>query len=274
MNTTTSPTDHTDSRVSVPEASVQPANRAIFFIVVGCAVMFLILHLGLTWLDGKADATWSRIGVTAVMLTVALIFQRLVFKVGPGKALRMLGYGPVDLRAVLVAAIISVVLLSYFPIFTALTGVSIRLNKDWLWMLLGIVAVQGFSEETLFRGYVFGNLRKLGIPFRRSGFISMAVFALVHLVLFTQFPFIVALLSTLVALAYAFPTAYLFERGNRTIWAPVLLHITTSAIRLVDIPEASYMLAASVWIGIQLIIPFLVYAFLGNLLKQRTSGTD
>jgi hypothetical protein len=34
-------------------------------------------------------------------------------------------------------------------------------------MAMGIITVQGFGEETLFRGYVFGNLRKTGIPFRR-----------------------------------------------------------------------------------------------------------
>jgi hypothetical protein len=68
-----------------------------------------------------------------------------------------------------------------------------------------------------------------------------------------------------------FPMAYLYERGINTIWAPALLHVTSSAVRLMDILEASCVTAVSAWLGIQFITPFLVYAFLGNLLKHQDS---
>lgn len=266
MNSITSSTQYTDSKLNI---SLKPVKYAFGLILAGCVVMFLILHLGLTWLYGRADETWVRIGVAAVMLIVAVICQRWLFKVGTGKALLTLGYRYAHLRAILAAAIISVVMLAYFPVFTAITDVPVSLKSNWLWILLGIIAVQGLGEETLFRGYVFGNLRKLGISFQRAGFISMAIFAVVHLVLFTQNPFIVGFLGTLVAVTYAFPMAYLYERGNNTIWAPALLHVTSSAVRLVDVPEASYMTVVSVWIAMQIVTPFLVFAFLGNLLKQQ-----
>jgi hypothetical protein len=51
----------------------------------------------------------------------------------------------------------------------------------------------------------------------------------VHLLLFVQSSFIIALLSTLLAKA-AFPRAYLFERGGNNLWAPVLLHLAEHAI--------------------------------------------
>ncbi|MBE0670737.1 MAG: CPBP family intramembrane metalloprotease [Anaerolineales bacterium] len=267
MNTITSPADYPDPKAPASETARQPAKYAFALILAGCAGMYLILHLGLTWLYGKVDETWARISVTVLMLIVAVICQRWLFKVRTGKAIRMLGYGSVHLRALLVAAIISAVMLIFFPIFTVVTGAPVSLINDWLWLLLGIVVVQGFAEETLFRGFVFGGLRKLGFSFRRAGFVSMAIFAVVHLVLFTQLSFIVGVLGTLLAVVIAFPMAYLFERSSNTIWAPVLLHATTSVIRLVDIPEDSYMIAVSVWFGIQLTAPFLVYLFLGSLLK-------
>ena len=135
--------------------------------------------------------------------------------------------------------------------------------------MLSIVILNGLGEETLFRGYVFGSLRKVGFSFARAGLISMVVFAAVHLFLFVQNPFIVGLLGTLVAVAAAFPMAYLFERGHNTIWAPVLLHVSAHAIRLVDIPDASHMTAVTVWLVLQLTIPFLVFAFRGNLLRPQ-----
>jgi hypothetical protein len=89
------------------------------------------------------------------------------------------------------------------------------------------------------------------------------------LMLFSGNPFFVGLLATLVAIASALPMAYLFERGNNTIWAPALLHMGTHAIRLVDIAEPYYLTAVGIWLAMQIGMVFLVYAFLGNLLKSE-----
>ncbi len=123
------------------------------------------------------------------------------------------------------------------------------------------------AEETLFRGFVFGGLREAGLSFGRAGTISMVIFATVHVLLFVQNPFIIALLGTLVAMAAAFPMAYLFERGSNTLWAPVMLHVAAHAIRLVDIPERYYLPAVSIWLVLQVGGLFLVFAFRGSLLK-------
>lgn len=95
----------------------------------------------------------------------------------------------------------------------------------------------------------------------------MIIFAAVHLLLFIGNPFIVGLLGTLIAIASAFPMAYLFKRGNNTIWAPAILHVGTHMIRLVDIAETHYLTAVGIWLAMQIGMVFLVYAFLGNLLK-------
>ena len=123
----------------------------------------------------------------------------------------------------------------------------------------------------LFRGYVFGGLRRAGLSFNRAGVVSLVIFATVHLLLFIQTPFIVALLGTLVAIAAAFPMAYLFERGNNTIWAPVVLHVAAHSIRLVDVAEPFYLPAVTAWLGLQLAAPFLVFFFRGKL-KNPDAG--
>lgn len=55
---------------------------------------------------------------------------------------------------------------------------------------------------------------------QQAGFISMVIFAAVHLLLFIGNPFFMGFLGTLIAITSAFPMAYLLERGNNTIWAP------------------------------------------------------
>lgn len=62
---------------------------------------------------------------------------------------------------------------------------------------------------------------------------------------------------------------WLTGKIDATIWAPVLLHVAAHAIRLVDIPDASYMTAVIVWLVLQLATPFLVFALRGNLLKPQ-----
>jgi hypothetical protein len=65
--------------------------------------------------------------------------------------------------------------------------------------------------------------------------------------------------------------AYLFERGNNTIWAPVVLHVATHAIRFVDISEPHYLTAVAVWLLLQVGMVFLVFLFLNNLLKPQAA---
>lgn len=244
------------------------SRRAIPSILIGCAMMFVILELGVTWLAALLDQTWAALIVTAVMIFVAVLFERQAFKHDMAQGLRAIGYGRPNPRVILVAVIIGSIMLAFFPIFSWVVGAQITLKANWLWILIGAIALNGIGEETLFRGYVFGGLRReAGLSFRRSGFISMAIFAAVHLLLFVGNPFFVGFLGTLIAVSAAFPMAYLFERGNNTIWAPVVLHVATNMIRLVDVSEPEYLTAVGVWLLLQIGMVFLVYLFLNNLLK-------
>jgi hypothetical protein len=74
-------------------------------------------------------------------------------------------------------------------------------------------------------------------------------------------------LGAIVAIAAAFPMAYLFERGNNTIWAPAVLHVAIQTFRFMDIPEPYYLTVAVLWLILQIGMVFLVDLFLGNLFK-------
>jgi membrane protease YdiL (CAAX protease family) len=233
-------------------------------------MMFVILELGVAFLAPRLDQTGAALIVTVIMVLVALLFERQAFKHNAAQGLRAIGYGKPNPRAILVAISIGLIMLAFFPIFSLVTGAQITLKADWLWILVGAIALNGIGEETLFRGYVFGGLRReAGLSFRQAGFISMGIFAAVHLLLFVGNPFFVGLLGTLVAVSAAFPMAYLFERGNNTIWAPVVLHVATHMIRLVDISQPQYLTAVAIWLLLQIGMVFLVFLFLNNLLKPQ-----
>jgi len=204
----------------------------------------------------------------AAMIGLAVGLERLIFRHQPRQALHQLGYGRPGRRAVIVALILAGIMLLFFPVLSRVSGVRLSLNEDWLITLVGIIAFNGLAEETLFRGYAFGHLRQAS-TFLRAGFVSLLLFAAAHLFLFIGNPFVVALAGTLVAVSAAFPMAYLFETGRRTIWAPVIVHAGTHAIRLVAIPDAVYMPAVTAWLGMQIFLPLLVFAF-----RRYLSGSD
>jgi membrane protease YdiL (CAAX protease family) len=231
--------------------------------------MFLILQFGVTFLVSMMDLTWSALICTTVMLVFVLALERFVFARRPVEALSALGWDRPNPRAVLVAVILSVVMLAFFPIVSLVWGVPMKLRHDWLWILVGAIVLNGIGEETLFRGFIFGHLRRASLSFVRAGLIALLVFTAIHLLLFAQNPFVIALAATVIALVASFPLAYLFERAGFSIWPTVILHVATHAIRLVVIPEPYSMTVLVAWLVLQIFMPFLIWAFRGNLLKEK-----
>lgn len=238
-------------------------------VLLGGLLLFLILQLGLTGLAARMDQTWSQLLVAAIMLLVALLLERLFWRRHPLAALGALGFVQTNWQTVLIALIISALMLLFFPIFAWQTGASVRLKPDWWWVLIGAIAMNGIAEETLFRAFVFGHLRRegQGKTFRQAALISLLIFATVHLFLFVQNPFIIGVLGTLIAVTAAFPLAWLFEQAGFSIWPTVILHVAVHSIRFVEIDEPFYLSAIIVWLLLQVVAPFLIFAFRRNLLK-------
>lgn len=247
------------------QAALEESPRKIWWmtlakVIAGFIVLYLVLQFSPLLMLPRLGQNVSVMITAAVMLGLAVGFQVLFFRRRPLEALRQLGYGRPGGRAIVVALILSGLMLLFFPALVLVTGTTLRLNDDWLLTLASIILFSGLAEETLFRGYVFGNLRRSS-PFLRAGFVSLLLFAAVHLYLFVGNPFMIGLAATLVAVSAAYPLAYLFERGGSTLWAPVIVHSATHIIRLVAIPQEFYMPAMMAWLGMQIFMPLLIFAF-------------
>jgi membrane protease YdiL (CAAX protease family) len=240
-------------------------------VLIGCGLMFAVIEFGTSWLAQGVDLPTAAIVATLAMLVLAIALDRRFFGRALGASLAALGFRAPALGAVAVAVIVSLLMLVFFPAFAAVTGASIRLRPDWAWILVGAIAFNGIAEESLFRGYVFGGLRRAGHGFVPAATISLVIFAAVHLFLFIQNPFIVGLLATLVAVAAAFPLAYLFERGNNSLWPPAIMHVAAHTIRLVDVAEPFAMTANLSWLLLQIAAPFSVFVLGRRLVPAAVS---
>jgi len=76
-----------------------------------------------------------------------------------------------------------------------------------------------------------------------------------------------ALFGTVLALASAYPFAYLFERGNNTIWAPAILHILVHAVTFFNISEPHGMTAGMAWMTLWIVSVLLIYVFRKRLFE-------
>ena len=247
----------------------RPARQTTWLILLAAGVMFVILQFGVTFLVSIMDLTWSALIGTAAMLAFVLAFERFAFARRPVEALSALGWGRANPRAVLVAVSLSVALLAFFPVVSLGWGVPMELRGDWVWILVGAIALNGIGEETLFRGFIFGHLRRAGLSFVRAGLIALLIFTAIHLLVFVQGPLVIALAVTVIALVASFPLAYLFERAGFSIWPTVILHVATHTMRLVAIPEPYSKTVLVAWLVLQIGMPFLIWAVRGKLLKEQ-----
>lgn len=214
--------------------------------------------------DALTTGFWAA-AIIAVVL--AIVLELFVFKHQLVAAIRFLGFERPHKRTLLVTALVCGLTLLYFPIFSSLTGASVSIPDNWLWKLSGIVAMHGIAEEVLFRGFVFHHLRA-GRTFHQATLLSMLIFAVAHVYLFTYMPAPLALFATFLALASTYPFAYLFEQGNNTVWAPALFHTGVHAVSFFVISESHVMLAGMVWMSVWIIAALLVYAFRKQLFER------
>jgi len=94
--------------ITLTRTNERSAHQITWLILLGAVLMFLILQFGVTFLASVMDMTWSALINTATMLVFALAFEHLVFARRPVESLRALGWRKANLRATLVAVILSV----------------------------------------------------------------------------------------------------------------------------------------------------------------------
>jgi len=59
-----------------------------------------------------------------------------------------------------VAFAVSALILGVYPVFATITDTEVRLQPDWIWLLVGGFALHGMAEELVWRGYTFRRVRE------------------------------------------------------------------------------------------------------------------
>lgn len=234
-------------------------------LLLGLSVIFGLFQWSAVTLASSRGEAGLIVGLLVVGGTLAA--ERLLFGQRVFAAARTLGLGAPRAQGLLIVGGIVVVLSSVVYSFALTTGASLSLFPGWISLLPGLFAQAGVAEEILFRGYLFGHLRR-GRSFWRAATVSMLPFVGVHLFLFFTMPWPIAVAAVLLAVALSFPLAHLFEVGGATIWAPALLHfIIQGTVKVVVVSGDGTSIFPLVWMVASALIP------LPSLLVARPQPT-
>lgn len=222
-------------------------------------VIIFALFRGIAILLANANWTLVMLLISAVVVIGSALAWSLIRKTTLATSFRAIGFGVPDGRVLGVAILLAFLMVAFIPMYAAVTKADIHLQDNWPWILLGVITGVGITEETLFRGFVFNFLRE-DRPFWRAATLSMIFFGAMHLLLLFWLPIPIAIAAILLAIISAYPTAYLFEKSNKTIWPSAVLHSAALATNLFFIPTDITVSFSLMWIGIVLIFLFLVFA--------------
>ena len=226
-------------------------------LLVGFVAVFTLFQWSATRMG--SDRGQAGLIVGALVVTATLVFERVWFRPTMGGGVRSLGLSTPRATGVVVASLLSAGLLAIVPMYATISGMQWSIRPDTIALVPGLFAQAGVAEEVLFRGYLFGHLRK-GRSFWRAGILSMVPFVAVHLIMFLQVPWAVALAGLLLSVVIAFPMARLFELGGNTIWPPAILHfVVQGTLKVVDLSGEGATSFPLVWVAASAVIPLSVF---------------
>jgi membrane protease YdiL (CAAX protease family) len=189
-------------------------------------------------LQGSASALGSMRGewggvVALLVVGAGIVIQHLLHY----ESWKKLGLGAPSRRGIWTALLLAGVLLALATILALVTGAT-AVAPAMPRLMLGIFAQGGIAEELVFRGYLFGHVRRT-CPFWRATLISAIPFAFVHITLFLTSPWAIALTALIMSVAMTFPLSWLYELGGRTIWPPAVLHTVVQAVPKLVAPDGA-----------------------------------
>jgi membrane protease YdiL (CAAX protease family) len=235
---------------------VSPAAR----ILLAAILVFLPMIAAQWWVPAGFPMLGRQLllGFWGVGASVAA--QRYLVSASWRGARESIGFLPTRWRMVIAALAVSLPMWAFLPLYARARGLPVGLDTGWPWILLGVVLVNGLAEEAIHRGLVFGNLRR-DRSFLRAATISAAVFAAQHLYLLATMGWTVGAASIVLAALLAFPFAFAFERGGRSLSAPAILHTSSNAPAVVFTLPADFVAGALLpHMGVVLASLYLLFA--------------
>ena len=240
-------------------------------LLAGLVLVFALFH----YLGHALGSDRGQAGLVIALLVVGttLAVERTVFGQGLASALRSLGLGRPKRRGLVVVAAVCTILLLVVLVFSTTSRVATAFLPGWRWLLPGLFAQGGIAEEVLFRGYLFGRLRR-GRSFWRATGLSMLPFATVHLLLFATMPWPVALAALLLSIVLSVPLAHLFELGGATIWAPAVLHFVVQTVpKVITFADAgAAALFPLLWMAASALVPMCALFVPRAVVSEESNG--
>jgi len=170
----------------------------------------------------------ASVAIPLAMASVPVALEVLVYGHSWSGALRAIGVTRWHRGGFAVALLYLVPLFAFFPVFAAITGQALAIQPNWFGLTAGAVLNNGINEEIMMRGFVFRRLRQDRTLWRAAA-LSTVYFAAYHIPLIATAGPLIGAIGVVIAVPTGLLTAYLYERGDRTIWANALVHTGTNA---------------------------------------------
>jgi len=177
----------------------------------------------------------SRLYMLAGLVCLFWLHRRLM-GMESGASLRYTGLAVWSDRQVLIAVAALVPVLAAGLVAVYSTGGRICVEPGIKRRVVTYIVDAAFMEELVFRGFLFRNLRRT-MPFIRAALISAIAFGIFHLLNgleITSVSMAPGEILKKVGYPFLFGTvvALLYEKGEHSLWGPMLLHFGVDAINL------------------------------------------
>lgn len=201
--------------------------RLTIIVVVWYLGLVFLPQIAGTCLDGECGFSTGEIIVSFAIplgiVAATVLLEVLLYNKNVLQALSDIGVTRFTWGGIRIAAIYLLPLLVFFPLYALFTNTPLATQPNWQWLILNTLLTQGLAEEIMMRGFVFRHLRE-GRPFWRAAALSTIYFAAYHVMLIFYSGALVGIIAVIIAIPAGFLTAYIYERGDNTIWGSALFH--------------------------------------------------
>ena len=196
-----------------------------------------------------------------VEIAVVLATASLLLKSKLGESLRALGLRENLLKSLKPAAI------AVIPLY-AVFAFTMPLPQSWAFGgILYLAVISPIAEEIVFRGFVFGFLRRFGWNFWFAAIIPALVFASLHLR--ADFDFSQAAGVFMITGIGALIFSWLYERWDNNLWVPIGVHVLMNlAWEIFNVGESAF----AGWLPTTMQVTTLGVAILLTLNKEKIPG--
>ena len=132
----------------------------------------VVLYAVLQGTAGALNSVRGEAGliVAATTLAAALLIQRIFFASSWAESWRSLGLGLPRTRGMIAAGLLCVLMAAVIPAYLRHDAFD-DVYPNAAWLGLGILAQAGLAEEAVFRGFLYGHIRRHH-PFWRAALLS------------------------------------------------------------------------------------------------------